>query len=261
MKHSFKQASNYHKNARIQRACAFILAQIASGIKIDIKDVEIFGDFGVLDSKLDFKTIDCIIDIGAGSGNMAYAINEILARQSANLGHFIAIDSESHLLDSHPKILSQMRHIQCNILDFNNGLDLNAKNAVIFSNAALHWAKDLDFVLKNLAKLGAKKYFFSIFLDDSLLDLHAFCGSKSPLRSRECVEKLLDKYFLGRYFILHLKEHFNSPDSALLSLKSCGLLGGGAISFSAKKNLAKHFPHKILDYEVLFFSAIARDSF
>ena len=129
---------------------------------------------------------------------------------------------------------------------------------LITAASSLHWARDLEALFGALAALNAQKYAFSIFTKNSLADLHNFLGTTSPLRDKCEVLGLLEKHFVGEAKAQIFVESFDSREALLGHLKHCGLLGGGALNFAAKKRLRFALPIRCLRYEVVFFVGFAR---
>ena len=92
-------------------------------------------------SSLQLKGNEAILDLGCGDG--------ILTKQLSLLvpdGHVLGIDASAGMIEKtgqnvHENL--QFRHMDINEMDFDNEFD------VIFSNAALHWIKDHERLLKN----------------------------------------------------------------------------------------------------------------
>ena len=231
-----------------------------------------------------------IIDLGAGSGNVALNLSQILGKSGICVNNFIALDSSPNMLSLHPKKLphiAQIRLIECDFEKYNFSDDFD----LILSSSALQWAKDLDSFFKKMrvaferessadsceskyspalaegargrvdsreSKIvsqdfcESKKFAFAIFTAESLRELHAFLGTKSPLKSATEILSIAQKYFCVESKIARFTRTFSTRKELLGYLKNSALLGGGNIAFKDKKRLKCAFPHKMLNFEVLF---------
>lgn len=191
------------------------------------------------------SSISRILDLGAGSGNV---VNNLSCYK---IDYFLGIDCSSQMLSLHPTKMSNIKHIQLKHLDFES-YDFDECFDLIISSSSLHWARNLESIfykIQNQSRVG-----FSIFTSKSLESLHHFLDSTSPLKSYDEVAGLLDKYFVGEMECRIFKENFSNREDLLNHLRYNGLLGGGNISFGAKKRLKFGFPNLFLEYEVLFFT-------
>ncbi|MDE6886450.1 MAG: methyltransferase domain-containing protein [Helicobacteraceae bacterium] len=231
-KHSFnKVALNYHKYANIQDEIAKILIDLSLN-----------------------KHINSILDLGAGSGNVALNVSQKLQDLVFNIELFVGIDNSASLLSIHPKKLANIKKIELYCEDFND-YKFGKKFDLLISSSSLHWALDLESIF---SKINPSKKFskiaFSIFTNKSLASLHNFLGTTSPLQSSDNLIKLLNKYFIGEVEIKEFRENFSSREEYLAHLKNCGLFGGGNLSFCDKKRLKFEIPFLEARYEVLFFT-------
>ena len=172
-----------------------------------------------------------IIDLGAGSGNVAL-----------NLAHsvdfLLGIDNAPNMLALHPRKLSHIAQIRLIVSDFES-YDFSDDFDLILSSSSLQWAKNLDLLfkrLKDLFKSSHKKFAFAIFTSKSLCELHAFLGTDSPLKSSSEILAIAQKYFCIESKIQHFKREFSTRDELLAYLKNSALLGGGKSCISGTKN-------------------------
>ncbi|RDU64166.1 methyltransferase domain-containing protein [Helicobacter sp. MIT 14-3879] len=223
MRHSFnKRAKEYLKNCDIQNDIARILLLF-----------------------FDYKNIRTVLDLGAGSGNIAKNLD-------FNLDYLLAIDNSPTMLALHPTKLSNIKNIELRECNFENFI-FNQKFDLLISSSALHWATNLEVILKNIKDSNNFKYLaFSFFTNKSLNNLHNFLGTKSPLLSSYDLETILSKYFIFQSKIMSFKKVFKNRDEYFLYLRGCGLLGGGNLSFYDKKRLKFEYPFLEADFEVLF---------
>lgn len=232
IRHSFSTKSqSYAKNCALQNEVAKILLA--------------FCDEFLCDSQK-------IIDLGAGSGNVAKNLSQFLSRDSRQIAQFVALDFAPQMLSLHPRILPHLGRIECIECDFER-FDFSRESfELILSSSALQWAKDLNRFAQIVRESSAKKFAFAIFTSESLGDLHAFLGTDSPLRSANKVRAIFGKYFKVQSFLKRFEVHFPTSEAFLDYLKKSALLGGGNLNFSQKKQLKCDLPLKCANFEVIF---------
>ncbi|RAX51817.1 hypothetical protein CCY99_08430 [Helicobacter sp. 16-1353] len=235
------------------------------------------------------KDIKRILDLGAGSGNIARNL-------TYNIDYFLGIDSAESMLLLHPTNLSNIKLLELRKMDFED-YEFSEKFDLIIASSSLHWAKNLESIFQKIADSAFQnkgdskaesilknveskadstldstldstpndhknpanpKLAFSFFTAKSLETLHNFLGTKSPLRSSFEIEILLKKYFIGEIEIQKITKTFDNKNDLLAHLKNSGLLGGGNLPFRAKKKLKFDIPFLELSYEVLFFIGEAK---
>lgn len=232
IRHSFdKKSLSYAKNCSLQNEVATILLDFCESWH--------------------YKKI---IDLGAGSGNVALNLAQILDKNGICANNFIALDSSPNMLALHPRKLSHIAQIRLIVSDFES-YDFSDDFDLILSSSSLQWAKNLDLLFKRLKDLfesSHKKFAFAIFTSESLCELHAFLGTDSPLKSSSEILAIAQKYFCIESKIQHFKREFSTRDELLAYLKNSALLGGGNLAFRDKKRLKCAFPHTALNFEVLF---------
>lgn len=193
-----------------------------------------------------------IIDLGAGSGNIARNLMH-------NVDFLISIDNAPNMLALHPRTrpnIAQIKLMECDFecYDFSDDFDL------IISSSALQWAKNLDLIFRKISDLvqdsnnlhKSPKFAFAIFTDKSLGELHSFLGTISPLKSSDEILAIAQKYFVIESKIKTFRCDFPTRNDVLAYLKNSALLGGGNLNFSDKKRLKYEFPYRTLNFEVLF---------
>lgn len=233
-----------------------------------------------------------IIDLGAGSGNIAKNLGD------KQIDFFLAIDNAPNMIALHPQNLPHINQIKllcCNFEDY----DFSDNCDLVLSSSALQWAKDLDLLFKRLVdsaqktrKSGEslkpkksqnlhescellefkkslessesqkphkpKRFAFAIFTRESLSALHAFLGTTSPLKSAAEILSITQKYFCTKSKIQRFSLNFSTRDEFLAYLKNGGLLGGGNLSFVQKKRLRFGTPFLSADFEVLFVKGVIK---
>lgn len=222
--HSFNKASlSYAKNSFLQNEIARIL--------LDFCD-----DY--------FANHKSIIDLGAGSGNIAKNIKHYIDT-------FIALDNAPNLLRLHPRKLDKIAHITLLECDFES-YDFSHNSDIVLSSSALQWAKNLDSIMAKMAHSNISAFAFAIFTNVSLAELHSFLGTKSPLKSSDRVLAIMQKYFFVESKTQSFHINFGTREDFLAYLKNSALLGGGTLSFSDKKRLRFETPITSANFEVLF---------
>lgn len=247
-KHSFnKMSHSYAKNCALQNEVAKVL-------------VEFCDDF-LCDSRK-------IIDLGAGSGNIAKNLGD------KQIDFFLAIDNAPNMLTLHPQNLPHIARIKRLCCDFED-YDFSDECDLVLSSSALQWAKDLDLLFKRLVDSAQKsqnlceslesseshkpkRFAFAIFTSKSLHELHAFLGTASPLKSATEILTIAQKYFCVKFKAQRFALNFSTRDEFLAYLKNGGLLGGGNLSFAQKKRLRFGAPFLSADFEVLFLKGVIR---
>lgn len=252
-KHSFnKMSHSYAKNCALQNEVAKVL-------------VEFCDDF-LCDSHK-------IIDLGAGSGNIAKNLGD------KQIDFFLAIDNAPNMIALHPQNLPHIARIKRLCCDFED-YDFSDECDLVLSSSALQWAKDLDLLFKRLVDSAQKsqksseshldshdsrskdsppkRFAFAIFTSESLRELHAFLGTASPLKSATEILTIAQKYFCVESKAQRFTLNFSTRDEFLAYLKNGGLLGGGNLSFAQKKRLRFGAPFLSADFEVLFLKGVIR---
>lgn len=263
IRHSFnKMSHSYAKNCALQNEVAKVL-------------VEFCDDF-LCDSHK-------IIDLGAGSGNIAKNLCD------KQIDFFLAIDNAPNMLTLHPQNLPHIARIKRLCCDFED-YDFSDECDLVLSSSALQWAKDLDLLFKRLVDSAQKsrescesknlrkspesskshldsrklresypkKFAFAIFTSESLRKLHAFLGTASPLKSATEILTIAQKYFCVKSKMQRFILNFSTRDEFLAYLKNGGLLGGGNLSFAQKKRLRFNAPFLSADFEVLFLKGVIK---
>lgn len=235
IRHSFnKMSKSYSQNCALQNEVAQVLLNFCNEFLEDTLK---------------------IIDLGAGSGNIAKNLS------NKKLDFLLAIDNAPNMLILHPQNLPNIAQIKLLCCDFED-YDFSDEYDLVLSSSALQWAKNLDFLFKkikdtnNLSK--SKKFAFAIFTNESLRELHEFLGTKSPLKSSNETIKIAQKYFCVESKIERFSLKFSTREELLAYLKNGGLLGGGNLSFTQKKQLRFNTPFLSANFEVLFLKGVIK---
>ena len=119
----------------------------------------------------------------------------------------------------------------------------------IVSFSALQWAKDLNFIFKEIEKLN-KDYLITIFTSNTFKSLHNFLEITSPIYShKEIIAK--SKILNPKIEILHYELKFNDPLSMLNYIKFSGVKGEVRANVGRVKKFIKTFPIKKLEFEIV----------
>lgn len=259
IRHSFnKMSRSYAKNCALQNEVAKVL-------------VEFCDEF--------LRNSRKIIDLGAGSGNIAKNLGD------KQIDFFLAIDNAPNMIALHPQNLPYIARMKLLCRDFED-YDFSDDYDLVLSSSALQWAKDLDLLFKRLvdsaqksqkssescesknlreskksresSESKPKRFAFAIFTRESLSTLHAFLGTTSPLKSATEILAITQKYFCAESKTQRFSLNFSTHDEFLAYLKNGGLLGGGNLSFAQKKRLRFGAPFVSADFEVLFVKGVIK---
>lgn len=256
IRHSFnKMSRSYAKNCALQNEVAKVLVD--------------FCDEFLRNSRK-------IIDLGAGSGNIAKNLGD------KQIDFFLAIDNAPNMIALHPQNLPHINRIKLLCCDFED-YDFSDDYDLVLSSSALQWAKDLDLLFQRLvdsaqksqksressesleskksresSESKPKRFAFAIFTRESLSVLHAFLGTTSPLKSATEILAITQKYFCVESKTQRFSLNFSTRDEFLAYLKNGGLLGGGNLSFAQKKRLRFGAPFVSADFEVLFVKGVIK---
>jgi len=95
-------------------------------------------------SSLNLKGNENILDLGCGDGVLTEQLSKLVP-----LGNVIGIDASKGMIQSALKLKNKNLSFDC--LDIDK-IDFNEQFNVIYSNAALHWVKDHERLLRNCIK-------------------------------------------------------------------------------------------------------------
>ena len=200
-------------------------------------------------SKLPKKTYTSILDIGAGSGEVA----KNLAQNGIDYTHLTAFDSSQNMLDLHPSH-PDIDKIQG---DFNERAFVSSlpkkEYELILSASALQWSRDLDFTLGELGRLSDTLH-AALFTSGTFKTLHKTANVTSPIYNVESLEKVFRRHYKRLAFEVHTYTlHFDSVREMFRYIKKSGVSSGEKkLSFKETKLLMKNYPLDYLEFEVLF---------
>jgi malonyl-CoA O-methyltransferase len=181
-----------------------------------------------------------VVDLGCGNGIIC---------EYKNFDFYLGIDISENMLKLHP----------CKTIK----LDFNTKKCFekikkydfeqIISFSALQWARDLDFIFKEIKSLY-KDYLFAIFTSNTFKSIHNYLVVKSPIYSKE--EILKSAQILNPEIeVLNYQLEFNNPLELLKYIKFSGVSGNVNVNIGKLKNFVKYFPIDILEFEILILKS------
>ncbi len=180
-----------------------------------------------------------ILDLGCGNG----AVYELI---SWDIDQFVGVDKATNMCTLHPtdkkiKLINE---------DFET-LEFEKFNMVI-SSSALQWAKDLDSLFQKIA-LNSDEIAFSIFCDGTFKTIYEVANLEPFLPNSQNLIELLNRYFEFKHEVVHYKLDFEDNLSKFRYIKNSGVSGGERkLSFKDTKKLIESYPHKYLEFEVMF---------
>jgi len=195
---------------------------------------------------------DSILDVGCGEGQIV----KKLEQKKIVTSNFFALDASVKMLELHP-LEKNIIKINANFnTNFVEKLPLN-RVELLLSSSALQWSKNLDFTLKQLAKLSTKHY-YAIFTSNTFRTLHKTAKIDSPIYSSSLLKKKLLTYYPNSLFEIenyHLK--FESTREMLRYIKKSGVSSGEKkLSYLQTKQLIQDYPLDYLEFEVLFMYSV-----
>ncbi|MEA2112274.1 MAG: methyltransferase domain-containing protein [Campylobacterota bacterium] len=196
----------------------------------------------LVDDIMEFPTK--ILDIGCGSG----AVNKLV---SWDLERYTAIDFSQSMLDIHPKA----KNITCKLADFNSSSffdTIDGDHNRVISASALQWAIDLDYVLKEIAKLKTPVS-LAIFTCKTFKSMYECAELEPMLRCSDEIIATAKKHFDAEYELVEYTLKFDTPRDMFRYIKKSGVSGGRRVlSYKQTKQLMQAYPLDYLEFEVLF---------
>ena len=177
-----------------------------------------------------------VIDLGCGSEGLC---------KYKKFDFYLGVDASENMLKLNP----------CNTIK----LDFNTKECFekikkynfeqIVSFSALQWAKDLDFVFREIKNLK-KDYLLAIFTSNTFKSLHKKLHIKSPIYSKEQILKA-SEILNPKIEILNYKMIFYSPKEMFDYIKFSGVSGNVRCNIGLLKKFFREFPINFLEFEVI----------
>ncbi|GAB6045712.1 hypothetical protein JCM11957_13100 [Caminibacter profundus] len=202
-----------------------------------------YGKYNVIQKKIIKKYLHLVkkrvIDLGCGSEGLC---------KYKDFEFYLGIDKSYEMLKRNP----------CNTMQ----LDFNEKRCFevikqfefdqIVSFSALQWAKNLDFVFREIKNLN-KEYILAIFTSNTFKTLHNYLEIDSPIFSKEKILKSA-RILNPETNILKYKMEFNSAKEMLEYIKFSGVKGDVKAPASKIRRFLKEFPFNYLEFEVIILN-------
>ena len=199
-----------------------------------------YNEYNVIQKRLIKRYINSlssrVVDLGCGSEGLC---------KYRNFEFYLGIDNSESMLGLNP----------CNTLK----LDFNTKECFevikkydfdqIVSFSALQWAKDLDFIFKEIRNLN-KDYFLVIFTSNTFKTLHNYLNIKSPIHSKETILKSC-AVLNPKIKTLNYKLYFSTPKKMFEYIKYSGVRGDIKADIKSIRRFFREFPFNFLEFEIL----------
>jgi malonyl-CoA O-methyltransferase len=199
-----------------------------------------YGEYNVIQKKIIKKYIhlleDRVVDLGCGSEGLC---------KYRDFEFYLGIDLSPSMLKKNPCKSVLMDFNKKETFEFIKKLEFNQ----IVSFSALQWARDLDFVFREIKNLD-KKFFLALFTSNTFKTLHSFLEIKSPIYSKEEILKA-SKILDANVEILNYEMSFKTPKSLLEYIKFSGVSGNVRAKRSKLKEFIKTFPINWLEFEIV----------
>jgi malonyl-CoA O-methyltransferase len=180
-----------------------------------------------------------ILDLGCGSGAVYKEI-------TWELEEFIGVDKASNMCKLHPTD----NHIKLLNQDFET-LKFEEFDLVI-SSSALQWARDLDSLFKTISH-HTNEIAFAIFCDGTFKTIYQTAKLEPFLPNKHELLNLLENYFEFTHEVVDYRLEFKDNLSKFRYIKKSGVSGGERkLGFKETKALIENYPHKYLEFEVMF---------
>ncbi len=199
-----------------------------------------YGKYNIIQKKIIKKYLSSldlrVVDLGCGSEGLC---------KYRNFDFYLGVDGSENMLKLNP----------CNTLR----LDFNTKECFetikkynfnqIVSFSALQWAKDLEFVFKEIKNLN-KKFLLTLFTSKTFASLHKELNIISPIYSKEEILKYA-KILNPKVEILEYELFFDTPKDMFNYIKFSGIKGEVRANIKNIKRFLKKFPTNRLEFEIV----------
>jgi malonyl-CoA O-methyltransferase len=183
-----------------------------------------------------------ILDLGCGNGSLL---------EFSKPKNYIGIDFSEEMLKLNPsKNVYNFDFNTQKCWDFINKQNFD----ILVSLSALQWAKDLNFIFKNIKKLD-KKYVLAIFTSNTFKTLHKTANIISPIHSKE--EIIKDSHILNPQIeIINYELEFKNALEMLRYIKKSGVSAGERkLSYKEVMKVIKDYPLNYLEFEVIILKS------
>ena len=199
-----------------------------------------YGKYNIIQKKIIKKYLSSldlrVVDLGCGSEGLC---------KYRDFDFYLGVDASENMLKLNP----------CNTLR----LDFNTKECFetikkynfnqIVSFSALQWAKDLEFVFKEIKNLN-KKFLLTLFTSKTFASLHKELNIISPIYSKEEILKYA-KILNPKVEILEYELFFDTPKDMFNYIKFSGVKGEVRANIKNIKRFLKGFPTNRLEFEIV----------
>ncbi len=191
-----------------------------------------------------------LLDIGAGSG-------EVYRNIDWEFEYFVALDSSQKMLGLHPS--AKVRKIVCDFDDPRCWQKLESDTFdLIFSSSALQWSKNLEkafFRIAKTAPFGA----FALFTSATFATIHEILGISSPIYDQDAILAFASRHFMVDYEIRRYRLFFEDTAQMFRYIKRSGVSSGRMRApVGDIRRLLRTYPHRYLEFEVVFLWAKSR---
>ena len=194
-------------------------------------------------SKLDSKP-KTILDLGCGSGAVFREIDW-------DIWEFIGVDSSYEMCKRHPRT-PYVRIINDDFDAPSLWSDLNASYDMIVSSSALQWSNDIEKILKQVS-FTCKEAAFAVFTDKTFQSIYELSHLQTFLPNAEALIKTCENYFTCKHEVKTFQLFFEDNLSLFRYIKASGVSGGEKkLTVSQTRALIKNYPHRYLEFEVMF---------
>lgn len=211
-----------------------------------------YGKYNIIQQKVAVEVIQhmntkaqYILDLGCGRG-------AIVEKIDWEYQHFVGVDFAQGMLDLHPK----SEKIECLYGNFNDESLFQILGKYRFdylvSASALQWAEDLESIFQKIAQMNIP-FSLGIFTAGTFEILHKTAGITSPLRDKDTLEILQEKYLNAHFEVKKYSLAFESIQDIFRYIKKSGVSGSrNVLSYKQMKTLMREYPLKSLEFEVAF---------
>ena len=200
-----------------------------------------YGKYNIIQKKIIKRYINSlssrVVDLGCGSEGLC---------KYRDFEFYLGVDNSENMLKLNP----------CNTLR----LDFNTKRCFeiikrfdfnqIVSFSALQWAKDLEFVFKEIKGLN-KSYLLAIFTSNTFKSFHKAINVTSPIYSKEKILNFSKILKPSSVEILNYEIEFKKPKEMFEYIKYSGVNSGVRASIKDLKRFLKEFSVNFLEFEIV----------
>jgi len=191
-----------------------------------------------------------ILDLGCGSG-------AVFKNITWKIDNFTGIDSAQNMCERHP--ISKEVKIICD--DFESPTlfsKLTPPYDLLVSSSALQWASDIEALITQIA-LSCKEGAFAIFTDKTFETIYTMSELPTFLPSAKALVYSFEKNFECHHEIKMFRLFFDDNLSKFRYIKKSGVSGGQRhLNVAQTKALIQNYPHKYLEFEVLFLWGMSK---